>query len=222
MNRLLAVLVLALAGNSWSQVLLTDNFEGSSVDTTKWNVSFLTWANDPAVQQTNGQVDLINGAALLSNTTFSSPYEVYGNFINYKSSDMFRVLLRTDGSNNGSWFDSLEVFFSSEGSIFIAEPLRFISATWIGSGYNISPNQEHTFKILDDGSSLAIWLDGTFVVKHESNFSKGSQIGFQARGNTIETQKSSLLDVQVSVPEPSSFSLLLAGGVVLIAGRRRV
>jgi hypothetical protein len=207
-----------------ADVLLTDSFDGSSIDSSKWNVSFLM--SGSAVSQLNGQVDLVNRGMLSSKQSFASPYEVTGSFINSNDYDVFTALVRSDGKYTGGTGNGIGVFFWSEdgGSIIIYEADKVVP-TWVGRGYDVTPNQEHAFKITDNGSSVDIWFNNSFVVNYASSFTAGGEIAFHSRegGTVYGTQQSSLVNVQVNsvVPEPSSLSLLALGGVVVALRRRR-
>ena len=161
-----ALLALLYCATLKADVLLTDSFDGSSIDSSKWNVSFLM--SGSAVSQLNGQVDLVNRGMVSSKQSFVSPYEVTGSFINSNNYDIFTALVRSDGKYTGGTGNGIGIFFWSEsGDIMIYEADKVVP-TWVGRGYDVTPNQEHAFKIADNGSSVDIWFNNSFVVNYAS------------------------------------------------------
>ena len=94
----------------------------------------------------------------------------------------------------------------------------------------ITPEDQHSFRITDTGSSVRVEFDGSLIVDYQSTFSIGGKVGFFSResrdnfgpGPSRWEGNTEILSAQISsVPEPSSLSLLALGGAVVALRRRR-
>ena len=72
MGALIALLVLALAGNPWSQTLFNETFDGTSVDSSKWEVYLPFGSSSVGVQ--SGAFRSINRGTIVTKQDFNSPY----------------------------------------------------------------------------------------------------------------------------------------------------
>ena len=231
MRWLLAVLVIAFAGNSWSQ-LFTDTFNGRVLDSSKWSV--VLPFTESVASLSSGALISKNRGGVITTSEFLSPYEVSGTFINNNARSVFIVTLRSDGSSDTDIYKGLRgvsVSFWADD----ASPNNSIGiTTMIGNG----PYYETTFhysaplasgspifyRIFDYGNKIGVEVNDTFITELSTSYFLGGKIGLSSRENSsINLWGSgdvSIMDFQV-IPEPSSLSLLLAGGAVLMAGRRR-
>jgi hypothetical protein len=240
MTRFLAVLVLALAGNAWSQTLFYDSFVGASIDPLKWNVVNPFVGSGPERSSvtpfTSGQfARSMNRGTLVPLQDYTSPYLVSGIFRTASLFDIASIDLRTDGQLNPNniygGFNGLSVTFWSPANywgvggihVYRSDGSEPFASTYARS---FAPNIEYTFSILDTGDALTINVEGSDMSPFEwvvpTSFSAGSKIGFGSRHYHMgQTGVTDFLEVQVSVPEPSSLSLLLVGGLVALARRKR-
>jgi len=247
MLKLLAVSVLVLAGNAWSQVIFSDDFGGSVLDSSKWDVvtSPLTPAGTTgAVYVSGGYAVLVNRGTIITKSEFSSSIDLTGRFRIDSNYDVFSVFLRTTGSSTNPWK-------SQDNGIFInfqQDTYGDFSQRWIGIsewsvGGLLNPTAAYTndqnvhssllnsasvwipgntwldFRITDDGDNVSVYfgnLDNP-IVSASSNLAPGSHIAF----NNGYSDNQVSIDSITIVPEPSSLSLLLAGGLVALSRRRK-
>jgi len=232
-------LVLAVAGNSWSQTLFYDNFQGAEIDS-KWSVVNPFIGSGPERSSvtafTTGQfARSVNRGTLVPKQDYTSPYVVSGIFKTASLFDITSIDLRTDGQVNPAniygGFNGLSVSFWSPANhwgvggihIYRSDFSEPFASTYARS---FAPNVEYTFFILDTLDALTINVTGSdmepFSWVVPTTFSAGSKIGFSSRHYLLgQTGVTDFLELQVSVPEPSSLSLLLAGGAVALARRRK-
>ena len=99
-----------------------------------------------------------------------------------------------------------------------------------GTNLAVNPEDQHSFRIIDTGSSVRVEFDGSLIVDYQSTFSLGGKVGFFSResrdnfgpGPSRWEGNTEILSAQISsVPETSSLSLLVLSGVVMSLGRRR-
>ena len=221
-----------------AEILLTDDFGGSSVDSQKWVVSTATPGSSVTVA--DGYLDLVNRGVITSVRDFSSPIQIEGRFqfLNNATSN-FYIWLRSTGLGQ----PGIGIKFEIQAEPWNPE-LRQISIgdytgspeTWTENVliYNhsnkiISLDTWYNFKVIDTGSELSLFFNGATspTLSLSTSGSAGSKVAFfnregGANGSWISDGGLTRFDsITISVPEPSSLSLLLAGGAVLMAGRRR-
>lgn len=233
MGALIALLVLALAGNSWSQTLLNETFDGTTVDSSKWEVYLPFGSSSVGVQ--SGAFRSINRGTIVTKQDFNSPYILSGTFRHSSIYDVTTLYLRSDGQREAS-----DVFGGMTGvGISFWSPYNFygvgdlhvyrsgISGAFASYSQSFSSNIDYSFNILDTGDSLNIKVTGSDIAPIDwivpISFSKGTKIALASRENTIHTSQTGITDffeVQVSVPEPSSLWLLLTGGAFALMRRR--
>jgi hypothetical protein len=243
MRRLLAVLVLALAGNAWSQVLLSDSFEERGLGNLRWN-SYLPFPDSSLATfeiDSDGNINpigylrAVNRGTIFTRQGFSSPYVVSGIFKTASLFDVTTIDLRSDGERNPNnifgGINGLSVTFWSPANYWGVGGMHIYNSDGgepFASTYarSFSPNIEYTFSILDTGDALTIDVTGSDISPFNwvvpTTFSAGSKVGFGSRHSHMgQTGVTDFLEVQISVPEPSSVSLLLVGGLVALARRKR-
>lgn len=227
MRQLVALLVMALAGNAWSQVLFSDSFDGAVLDSSKWSTIFPFSGAELSVQggflRSNGRGTIVTKAGL------NSPYTVKGSFSNANDFSVFEVWLRSDGitipTSGEGWVGGIGIsfwggpnFWSSPGvkvGLSDYSPNIFTDST----GFN--PNQTYEFIITDFGNRITLDVDGVRRFDVSTSFSTGNKIAFNSRQNLSgQLGQTDVFQIEI-VPEPSTFSLLLSGGALLMARRRR-
>ena len=237
MVRLIAILCL-LTSSLKAQILFSDNFDGSEIDTSKWDI-FLPYA-DSMVYVQDGILRSKNFGFIVSKQSFSAPYTV--SFVSgqinspgvvIKSNDQF--LLRQSGLGS-NLLEQLMGAGADNGLFSIV-----ISATDPNSNQPPYAGSETDIPITfnDYGSSITvidslfeafsgtttywetpIWPNPEFWPNSTPPNFTGSKIGFFGSAANSEA---SLFSVQVlSLPEPSALSLLAVGlgGFVMIRRRR--
>ena len=230
----ISVLALLLSASLHADVLFTDSFDGSAVDPNKWNT--VLPFGDSAVSQASGSLHLERRGGVFTAQSYSQPFELTGTFINHNVYSVLTVVLRSDGllaNNDYKTANGLSVVFW--GPLGLAEGGRIdirgedpLSVNW-GTNLAVNPEDQHSFRIIDTGSSVRVEFDGSLIVDYQSTFSLGGKVGLFSResrdnfgpGPSRWEGNTEILSAQISsVPEPSSLSLLLAGVAVLLARRR--
>lgn len=223
-----------------AEVLLTDDFGGSSVDSQKWLAS--TAIPGSSVTVADGYLNLVNRGVITSVQEFSSPIQIEGRFqfMNNPTSN-FYIWLRSTGLGQ----PGIGIKFEIQAEPWNPE-LRQISigdytgspASWMENVliYNhsnkiISLDTWYNFKVIDTGSEITLFFnDATSPTLSLSTVgSAGSKVSFfnregSAGGSSISEGGLTRFDsITISVPEPSAFSLIAVGlGVVLRRRRRAV
>ena len=232
MARFVAILFL-VASPLKSEILLSDNFDGSEIDNSKWDV-FLPYTNS-AVYLQNGVLKSKNCGFIVSKQTFSSPYSVafVMSFLNspsivLKSNDDF--LLRKSGLGPDPFSQANEEeanngFVITFGSPIIfpgEEPTQATEADppLIFRDYGSSITAIGLINPIDGSNSeQEIWPAPDLYPDGKTQIFTGTKIGFF--GSSADTE-ASLFSVQVSsLPEPSALSLLAVGLGVVLRRRRR-
>jgi len=209
-----------------ADVLLTDSFDGSSIDASKWNVNLPFGTSQAYVS--NGKFVTYDRGIITSTATFNpyvQPYVVEGVFTPENWNTVFCVTLRSNGVLDIPSSESLGIrvgFWSSANPFGVTINPVFMNAT--GSGVSALPalpnGSPYAFAITDFGSKISVAINGTEVVVADiSDYTSGGSISLfsshQYGLNNVENIK------VTSVPEPTSLSLLALGGLVLAFKKRR-
>ena len=232
------MLVLAGAGNALSQVLLTDSFDGSVIDASKWQA--LAPLSDSSMSVSDGKAVFFQRGILITQQNLPSSYIVEGRFaFTGGLHDNLHINLRTDGTLTQDWFDfsnNVYVQFSrrsganGDGTGTYNVALRSYPHGLWANDFTFVNDVYYDFKITDTGNRITVFLNDLQVASLATDWPTGSgsgnKIGLENRGYvpwwpTYDNQVK--LDyITISVPEPSSLSLLLAGGAVALARRRKL
>jgi hypothetical protein len=234
--RALFLFALLLCASLQAEVLFTDSFDGSAVDPSKWNT--VLPFGDSAVSQASGSLHLERRGGVFTAEAYSQPFELTGTFINHNVYSVLTVVLRSDESianNDYKTANGLSVVFW--GPLGFAEGGRIdirgddpLSVNW-GTNLAINPEDQHSFRIIDTGSSVRVEFDGSLIVDYQSTFSLGGKVGFFSResrdnfgpGPSRWEGNTEILSAQISsIPEPSSLSLIVLGlsGMAVLRRRR--
>jgi len=238
MRRLLAVLVLCFSSmrGSCEVVVFEDSFNAPTLDSSKWDVRLPF--GDSFVSQSGGKANLFARGTIVTKTSFTAPYTLTGSFVNLNNTahsaySVFLINLRSSGNYVGDIYgniDGLQVTMwarasapGGDGLYFgISNGINFLGRTWWPT-----TGQEHFFSISDNGASVSLDIDGVRMFDYATSASWGNKIGFASRetlggaGGSDYTGDVDLMSVQVSVPEPSTASLFLMGGLVALARRKK-
>jgi hypothetical protein len=232
--------IFILVSAAHSQVLFTDNFNGNSVDTSKWTVSLPY--NDSSVTETNGYLQVENRGRIASVASFSGDYSVSGSLM--LSNNQFsnsKIVLRTNGGSVGAAeMPGVAVQFQVRQDDAIQDQLSIFT---IGapSDQTVSTNLTtplnldtwYDFTITDNGNLVQLFFNdsSTPTLGLETDWSAGGMIGFYNRegddaGSSISNDGIGRLDsiTVTAIPEPTSYSMfvgLLALGSVIVIKRTR-
>ena len=230
------MLVLLGTGNAWSQTLFSDNFDGVVLDANKWNITAPFPDSTLSVQ--DGYLSSLNRGIAITKNGFSSGYTVSGSFSLNSLYDIFNITLRSDGQITpdlpyGMYGSVNGVTVGFWGGYGNGTPTGF---GWVWADEYGTVNDGHlwtsdlvigektvrAFSIFDSGSSLTVSVDDQVLFTVATTFAPGDKIALHgtASGPNLNPGRVDIFDIQV-VPEPSSLSLLLAGGLVALAKRRK-
>ena len=187
-----------LAASCQAQVLLQDDFNGTSIDASKWIAS-------PPVVEQNGRIEL-TGGSLTTRDSFSSfgsgGIDITGewtlNAPGYPYHDQLSVLTRSDGGIS----DGLEfMLHQGQGGIFIYDKNSGFETTLASSTFLMNQGDHFSFDIRDTGSSASFSvtkLNGTggsvSISTPTSQVASGNQISFYNRGGYAGTNFTAYLD----------------------------
>jgi hypothetical protein len=220
-------LTFALLSTLRADVLLTDSFDGSSIDSSKWNIN-LPFATSQAYVS-NGKFVSYDRGIITTKAAFNpylQPYMVEGVFTPENWQTVFCVTLRGNGNLDIPSSESLGIrvgFWSSAFDPGLSINPIFLNAT--GTGVSALPafaiGSPYTFAITDFGDTITVAINGTEVaVANVNDYKSGGSISlfssYQNGLNQVDNFKVS------SVPEPSALSLLTVGfGALAVIRRRR-
>ena len=203
-----------------AEVLLTDSFEGSTLDSAKWEALFPF--SDSSISVQEGYLSSLNRGIILSKAQFVNPITVSGNFNLKYSHSLFQIILRSDGQYTSDLpygvVNGVTVGFMN-GVVWVDEyGISNVGHLW-DDYRNIGLDVFQSFSISDNGFEISVSLNGNQLFSVSTSFSPGSKVAFFGRENVYGPDRTDIGQIEI-VPEPSSLSLLLVGGVVLMAGRR--
>ena len=220
------ILALLFSTTLKADVLLTDSFDGSSIDASKWNVN-LPFGTSQAYLS-NGKFVTYDRGIITSTATFNpyvQPYVVEGVFTPENWNTVFCVTLRSNGVLDIPSSESLGIRVG-----FWSSPMPGVTVTPVflnSAGSNVSSSisslangVSYDFAITDFGNKISVAINGSEVVVADINdYTSGGSVSlfssYQYGLNKVDGIK------VTSVPEPSSISLLVLGWVVVALGRRK-
>jgi hypothetical protein len=157
-------------GTPTPTLTLCDNFNGTSLNTSLWQIS------DPfsssSVTETGGNAVFDNRGRLITQGNYPVPVVINGAFtITGADTDEFKVVIRTDGTFVNDQFeesaDGFMIFFRSS-SYFASNEvgIQEIGGTafsgWTGT---LNVNTEYQFWIVDDGTNISVFLGDPITPK---------------------------------------------------------
>jgi len=190
----------------------------------------------------NGYVQLVNAGTIVRDVDFSSPVKIISRFqLSNNERSNLKYVLRSDGTKyfserkgvavqlscrtdwNG-YVNQLAIFELGNTSLetpgpVISNSVEFTTPLNLNTWYNL--------QIIDYSDRIEVFFaDSLTPITLSTTYSVGSKLSIYNRhgaadGSSISEGGTARLDFISIVPEPSSLSLLLAGGAVLMAGRRR-
>ena len=222
MIRILAMLVLlGGVGSSYAVTNIFDNFNDGVIDTTKWQV-LLPFGNSQVVES-SGYVQSISRGVLGTKDDVDTNIQISGKFMfvaqdpkisfrsdlsgwdGYGERTGITIAFGLSGQNiriEGRWGDG------SSGTIGVERPYAWQSGIY------------YDFQINDDGNNIEVFINGSSAVFGVTTQRMGNKVAFF--GNEMGGMTAQFDDISIQgVPEPSSLSLLLAGGAVVLSRRRK-
>jgi len=217
-------------------VLFSDDFGGSVVDSSKWNVSLPRVSS--SVTENNGSLTLSDGAIMTTVQNFTAPYTLTGSFsylgYNY-AENFFDIALRNNGLTSpndvlgvGSNYyvpQGLNIFFTypdythDNNNVLLLDMGATGTWTYVAGGYAVtnydSPN---LFSITDNGSTISVELNGAQVFSAADSFQAGNQITIKSGSGVGQF---ALVDFVQVIPEPSSLLLCGLSTLGLCSRRKR-
>ena len=215
-----------------ANVLLTDNFDGSSVDSTKWSVN--TSIPGSSVSVSGGYLDLRNRGIITSIDNISGPFQIDGRFqlLNNERSN-FHIEFRSSGFSGSTVGVQFQCRTDWNGYVDQISIFDFTTSSpfWVNLTTPINLNSWYNFKIVDLTNKIDVYFNDSIapVLSLNTRGSGGNKIVIynregSAAGSSISEGGVARFDsINVSsVPEPSALSLLAVslGGLALVRRRR--
>ena len=227
LSLLFASLGLFVSSVSAFTINVFDNFNDGLLNSNYWQVSH---PNNPFsdVVESLGYVSVINRGALATNFDLDLPYVVSGKFKMKDDIEIFSVGLRSD-LQQGSIFgeiSGISVYFNNDyNRIGINEYTNSIltdNYSLTMKDYSFTTNEAYSFKIIDNRESIDVYLNNSLELSIENNTHYGTKIGFYSREYYNGNHVTEIDEISIeTVPEPSTYALLLGGTVLGYAFWRR-
>jgi hypothetical protein len=238
-TKLLILSTLLLNTSLFGQVLLNDDFSGTSVDTSLWTVGLPE--SDASVTEGNGYVALENAGRITTQMSMPPSYEIYGSFLMANNPyDNMKVVLRSNGTTYNNSRESAGIAFQFNVENDTGETYNNLRIFSIGNPAgdfttpavtaSLTLNTWHTFRITDDGLNLNLYYDGSSTpsVSAQSTFSVGNLVTIYNRegagaGSYISANGITEIDSLeiIQVPEPSIGAIIFLGLLPLIGLQKR-
>jgi hypothetical protein len=223
-------LALLCSASLKADVLLTDSFDGTGLDSSKWDV-LLPFGNS-SISVQNGILSSVNSGKILPKTSFTGPITISGTFNLKSRSSVFQVALRSDGqvpaNNPYGVLSGIQIGFLNDDTTGTGNQSSLIWVQEWGSNYErsvvknyltpVGLNVFENFSIVDDGYQISVFLNGVQVISTSTNYTQGSRIAFAGRESLAGISQTDIGELQI-IPEPSSLSLLMLGALGLASRR---
>lgn len=226
-------LACSLTCGTSAQTILSDNFNGNTINTNLWQAS--TPFSDSSITESGGNAVFQNRGRLQTAFGLPTGVDITGRFSFVGNShDSFEISTRTDGitSNPYGYFDHGIAFGLSimgdagnnSGNVWIIHdgypgPTEYDLAR---GTFSLTQNTFYNFRITDDGNNLAFFVGDltTPLLTAIDSSIYGNLIGILNRegsggGSTISAGSVVQLDFLTvqAIPEPSTSILALVGGL---------
>ena len=211
----------------YAQTLVSDDFNGSSVNSSIWN-TVLPFGQSQ-ISESGGYLTTTGRGILETVAGFSSPYMVSGAVTLNNSFEHFEITLRSNlqtgyQSTDGSFYYELtgvKAEFSADGNQISIQEFTPTDTTILSqASYSLSIGQTYDFSVTDTGSEIDFAINGVSLLSAMTTYSTGNQIAFQSREFNDTSSSLDFVSIQ-AVPEPSSFALVGLGVLSLIGIRRQ-
>ena len=183
---------MAFVASSFGQVLLQDDFTGSSVNTNNWIVK--TDVSGSSVSVSSGYLQLINRGTVLSLNSFMGPISLDSKFQLLNNADSnLKYVLRSNGQRSGTELCGVAVQLQSStdwsgqiDQIAIFEIGNTNTNAVVAPVFLTSPinlDQWYSVKIVDTQTNIDLYFNGatTPTLSFSSSFTPGNQIAIYNR-----------------------------------------
>jgi hypothetical protein len=239
--RVIITWALFLCASLQAEALFTDNFDGSAVDSSLWNVNVPY--SDSGVRIENGEIVFRNGGSIITKYTVPTSSIMSGSFRFTGSMwDRFSINLRANGAlrfnSYGTYSSDIYVELQHTGgesggplaNITIShDGVAHSERTKLGVNGRFNAGTVYNFKIEDDGSLIKLFVEdlvspiltATTSTRDGYYIALGNREG-SANGSSISAGSELRLGSISIIPEPSALSLLAIGlGGLAVIRRRR-
>lgn len=207
---------------------LYDDFDGTSVNTSLWNV--VLPFGQSQISESGGVLTTTGRGILATTAGFSAPYTITGAVMFNNPLEHFQFALRSDltydtvsGLSQYDELDGVHVGFSVDSGGHVGIQLFDSSNPNPPGGalasYSFVVGQQYNFVITDTGSSIDLSINGTDIISADTTFGTGNRIAFYSREFGSTSSSLDFVSIQ-PVPEPSSFTLFGFGILGLIGVRK--
>ena len=204
---------------------LSDNFNGTTVDTNLWTV--ILPFGQSQISESGGYLTTTGRGTLATVSGFDSPIIISGKVTMNSQFEHFDTMLRTDLSvfpplAQYHELNGIGVIFSADGNQISIQQFTpgEQNPILLGLGsFSFTVGQAYDFTITDDKNIITLSIDGNQLLSGASTFASGNLIAFESREFGGTSSSLDFVSIQ-SVPEPSSFALAGLGILGLIGARK--
>ena len=215
--RLFGLLFLAVPLSG--QVILTDNFNTGSLDSSKWTTS-LPFGSSTVVQ--SGGFATTTGRGILESVIgYSSPYAMSGSFTMNDANEHFDIYFRTDFSvipSSNNTLTGMFVEFSNDGDQISIQGQGFsptFSTPSDHKSYSLTTGQSYAFTITDNGTDISVSINGVVELTASTTNATGNKFAFSSREFASTSTSIDAITV-TAIPEPGTYGAL-AGATMMVA-----
>jgi hypothetical protein len=165
------------------QVLLSDDFSGTTLNTLLWT-TILPFSQSSVVQD-NGLTTTGRGILVTAGQAPAS-YEITGDFTMLNDDEHFNIDFRSNLTPETDTpyyeLEGIYVQFSNDGdqiSIQEVTPTQFIFLA--ETNYTLTTGTDYSFAITDDGYNITLAVDGVDLLTASSSYDPGANIAFYSR-----------------------------------------
>jgi hypothetical protein len=172
-----------------AEPLLTDDFNATAIDTSKWTVT-LPFSDSYATQE-NGYIQLEDGARITSIPSFSGAIEITGRIqISNNEFNNSKLVLRTDGVQYAAEVKGVAIQFSPRKDYGAYEhqldifTIGEITQTNVSFTTPINLDTWYDFRVIDTGDTIYLFWEGattTPTLTYTTSYGAGDKISFYSR-----------------------------------------
>lgn len=220
----------ALTSLAHSSLILSDQFNDSTIDTALWQTS--TPFGDSSITESGGNAVFVNRGRLLSLASMPTAIDITGRFtFTGNVRDQFNILTRTTGVSTNQWYEfdtGMSFRFQIQNDLgSTANNIKIAHGGFPGPSpdlvtgtYSLALNTPYDFRITDDGTNVALFINDftTPILTATDSSVLGDKLGIYNRegsggGSSISAGSTVRLDYIQVVPEPRTalFGLALCG-----------
>lgn len=184
MKTKIASILFIVGASLQGQTLLTDDFTGTTINTSKW--STILPQNGASVVQSNNSVTTSTRGILASVGQFTGQIIISGTVTMLSPIEHFNIAFRTDlsGQNGNAAADRSGVFvsFSNDGKqISIQQTGANTTVNLPVASYPFVTGKPYSFTITDTGSVITLSINGVQQITGTTSYRIGNNIAFYSR-----------------------------------------